>query len=318
MPRGRAQRIERLVVGDAPELRADLGLHDAGRDPDLAVHLADAAAQDVTGRRGRRRAARHGRHDERFGTVEHEEDLLRQRSRELVAAAAPPSTSNGRTTIGGLPATPPTGGDVLALEARDLAPLRDDDGGAPEKRRDDHGAIAPPAAPVSAAPRRRRLVALRRRVQHTAAATSAALGSAVRADDGVAAARQLDPHRIVAPFVGVVLDQAAAQAACLDADERIRLSIEVRRTTEHLDGDGIALEPIALAGERLLHDEAQKARRARGLLEAAARENPLELRAYLYRAGLHATLQNPALRCLREWDHLGRAPPTGIFATLIV
>jgi hypothetical protein len=53
------------------------------------------------------------------------------------------------------------------------------------------------------------------------------------------------------------------------------LGVEVRRTAEDLDGDRVALEPIALAGERLLDDEAQKTGRARSLLEAAARENPL-------------------------------------------
>ena len=54
---------------------------------------------------------------------------------------------------------------------------------------------------------------------------------------------------------------------------------------EHLDRDGVPLQPLALTGERLLDDEAQEAGRAGGLLEAAACENPLELRANLRRTG---------------------------------
>ncbi|HET7607612.1 MAG TPA: hypothetical protein VFL84_02965 [Gammaproteobacteria bacterium] len=97
----------------------------------------------------------------------------------------------------------------------------------------------------------------------------------ISADDGVAAARQLEAHGIGASFVGVVLDQPAAQTAGLDADERVGLRIEVRRTAEHLDGDRVTLEPVALTGQRLLGDVAQERRRARGLPEAAARENAL-------------------------------------------
>ncbi len=169
--------------------------------------------------------------------------------------------------------------------------------------------IPPPTAPISRGIARERLIGAPAWRPRYGGGDSRGFGRGVGADDGIAAARQVDPHRIVAPFIGVILDQAAAQSAGLDAHERIRLSIEVRRTAEHLDGDGVAFEAVALAGKRLLHDKTQKARGARGLLEAAARENPLELRSYLYGAGLEPTPAASALRCLREWDNLGRAPP---------
>ena len=142
-------------------------------------------------------------------------------------------------------------------------------------------------------------------------------GAVIRADDEVAAARQIEAHGVVTPFVGVVLDQAAAQAARLDADERIRLRVEVRRPAEHLDGDRVALQPVALAGERLLHDEAQKARRPRSLLEATARENPLELRAHFRRAGLHGPRRT--LHCVVVANGTPRAgAPTEIFPGVTV
>ena len=127
-PAARAQRVERLVVGRAPKLRPGFGAHDARRDPDLAVHVADAAGQDIARHRGRRVAARLGRHDEVLGTVEHDEDLLGQRGRELGDAVCPaehlerlhdhrrPAIGQGRSRC-----------DVV-LETRDLAPLPRDDG----------------------------------------------------------------------------------------------------------------------------------------------------------------------------------------------
>ena len=142
-------------------------------------------------------------------------------------------------------------------------------------------------------------------------------GAVIRADDEVAAARQIEAHGVVTPFVGVVLDQAAPQAARLDADERVRLRIEVRRPAEHLDGDRVALQPVALAGERLLHDETQEARRARSLLEATARENALELRAHFGRAGLDGPRRT--LHCVVVANGTARAgAPSEIFPGVTV
>ena len=108
----------------------------------------------------------------------------------------------------------------------------------------------------------------------------------ISADDGVAAARQIEAHGIGASFVGVVLDQPPAQTAGLDADERVGLGIEVRRTSEYLDGNRVTLEPVPLTGQRLLGDVAQECRRARSLLEAAAPENALQRGSNLTGAGL--------------------------------
>ena len=237
--RRRAQRVERLVVGRAPKLRTGLGLNDAGRDPDLAVHLTNAAAQDVAGRRSRRSAARLGRHDEAL-----RDRRARGRSppsasrRARLTASAPPSTSNGNTTIGGLPATPRRAASPSCsmrvtsrcCQAMTATPPR--------------SAATTTTARIRRQRRRLRAAALAQRLRQRPSwryrprpRDGRGLGARVRADDGIAAARQIDAHGIVTPFVGVILDQAAAQSARLDADERIRLRIEVRRTTEHLDGD---------------------------------------------------------------------------------
>ena len=115
-------------------------------------------------------------------------------------------------------------------------------------------------------------------------------------------------HRIGASFVGVILDQPAAQTARLDAHERVRLSVEVGRSFEYLHGDRVALEPVALTGERLLDDEAQEGRRPPSLLEATARENAVERGAHFSGAGLRWPPR--PLRCavLANGTHLGWRP----------
>jgi len=67
----RVQRIDRLVVSRAPNLRAGVGVHDASRDPHCAVDRAHAAAQDIARQRRNPRAAHLGRNYEALGTVEH-------------------------------------------------------------------------------------------------------------------------------------------------------------------------------------------------------------------------------------------------------
>ena len=103
----------------------------------------------------------------------------------------------------------------------------------------------------------------------------------VRPNDGVTAARQIDPELIASSFAGVVLGEAATQAAGFDANERIVLRVEIGRPAEHFDGDRVTLEALALTGQRLLGREAEELRRATGLLEASAGEDPLELLADL-------------------------------------
>lgn len=77
-------------------------------------------------------------------------------------------------------------------------------------------------------------------------------------DRGIAADRHGHPHRIVLPLSGIVLGQGAAQAAGLDPHDRIGLRIEIRRATERLDGNGVALQLGAPAFDRPLDDEAQE------------------------------------------------------------
>src|SRR5690606_15288767 len=67
------------------------------------------------------------------------------------------------------------------------------------------------------------------------------------------------------------------QAAGFDAHERVALRIEIGGLVEDLDGDRIALQAIGVAGQALLDDVAQELRRASGLLEAAAAQDPSEL-----------------------------------------
>ena len=107
--------------------------------------------------------------------------------------------------------------------------------------------------------------------------------------DGIGSARQLDPDGIVDTFAGVILDEAPTQAARLDANQRVGLRVEISWTAEHLDADRIALEPRTAAGQRLLHNEAQKIGSPSGLLKTAARKNSLQRDANFARARLTAT-----------------------------
>ena len=92
--------------------------------------------------------------------------------------------------------------------------------------------------------------------------------------------------RIRSALIRVVFDQAPAQAPGLDAHERIRLRIEIRGAAEDFDTDRVALQPVAVTGQRLLDDEAQKMRGAAGLLKTPTRENALELGANVGRTRL--------------------------------
>ncbi len=108
-------------------------------------------------------------------------------------------------------------------------------------------------------------------------------GLADRVDgfDGVAAARQVELHRVRGAFARVVLGEPLAQPQGLDAHERIRLRVEIRRPAEDLDRDRVALEPLAFARQSLADHEAQEVRRSARVLETTATENALERRAYL-------------------------------------
>lgn len=85
--------------------------------------------------------------------------------------------------------------------------------------------------------------------------------------------------------MSVVFDEPPPQSSRFDTHERIGLRIEVGRAAEHFDGNRVTLEALAVAGERLLDDEAQELRRARGLLEVSAAEDAVELGLDVARVG---------------------------------
>ena len=95
----------------------------------------------------------------------------------------------------------------------------------------------------------------------------------------VAAARQLDEHRIAAAQREVVVFEPAAQAARLDAHRRIDLGVERSPATEHVGRERVLLQAMGSPLQGLLHQEAQKLPRALGGRELGARENPLHLGA---------------------------------------
>ncbi len=207
-------------------------------------------------------------------------------------SAPPPRSSNGVTTIGGLaPACTAIAAQVAPEASRATRPTSNCCSTTTPNP-------ANKTATTSTARTRRHKRRLR--ADSGSSGTSDGIGPSSTAADGcvarvaavvracgeISAARQLDPHRIVASFVGVVLGQAASQAARLDAHERIGLRVEIRRPAEYFYRNRVALQSFALTGQSLLDDEAQEIRGAGRLLEAAARENPFEPGTYLDRARL--------------------------------
>ena len=289
-----AQRIPWLVVGSAPNLRAGIGADETSRDSHSASRLSDATAQHISGTGGclGGRAAGLRRHDEDVRPVEQQQDLLRERGSKLAEVGTATKIlerrHHNRRLAAGLH------GDRgrrwrrnIARHAHDVELLQHDD--REPSQQDGHHeqcANATPEAPVARRLRLARHLRRHRAEQHGSRRLRGRVAAVVRACGEISAARQLDPHRIVASFVGVVLGQAASQAPRLDSHERIGLRIEIRRPAEYFYRDRVALQSFALTGQSLLDDEAQEIRGTRRLLEAAARENPFEPCTYLDSARL--------------------------------
>jgi len=72
-----------------------------------------------------------------------------------------------------------------------------------------------------------------------------------------------------------------AQARRLDAHDRIDLRIELGVSSQHLDTNGVGLDPVALALQDGLNDEAQKGPKLDRAAEYVANDHALDLRTDL-------------------------------------
>ena len=273
-----AQRVQRLVVGSAPNLRAGIGADETSSDSHRASRLADATGQHIGSACGRLggRAVDLRRHDEDVRPVEQQQDLLRERGSELgeVGAATKILERRHDDRRRAVPRRDRRGRRKLRRSAPDVELLQHDDRESSQQNGHHEQCTNPtPPTPVAC---RLRLTRRHRAQQHGSRRLRGSVAVVVRASREVPASRQIDSHRIVASFVGVVLGQAASQAARLDSHEGIGLRVEIRRPAEHFYRNRVALQPFPLTGQGLLDDEAQEFRGAGRLLETAARENPFE------------------------------------------
>ena len=187
---------------------AGVGARDSSRDPDRAVRLAHAARHDVARQRGDPLAAHLRRHDKALGAIEPQKNLLRQRVRER-GHAIRVSERLEWLDDDGRPEGKRLRGTVV-LDGRDFAALEEDDGDRGGNRRDNGSrAKPPPPAPIPRSGVGGGRDDGSRTQQYRRGLGVACLGDLIRSDDGVAAARQVETHRVVASLLGVVLDQAA-------------------------------------------------------------------------------------------------------------
>ena len=105
----------------------------------------------------------------------------------------------------------------------------------------------------------------------------------------VAAAPQLDQHRVAGADAGVILVDLGAQAAGLDPDDRIEARVVALVPREDLDPDRVLLHAGALARQRLVDDVAEKPAHPIGVREAVAGEDAAELEANLLRGRFHGS-----------------------------
>ncbi len=249
------------------------------------------------------------RHDEDVRPVEQQQDLLRERGSELAEVGAATKILERRHDDRRL-AVPRRDRRRVAGSSR--APR-------PTSNCCSTTTVNPANRTATTSNARTRRHRRRLRADSGSLGTSDGIGPSSTAADGCAAPSRLwyeqvtkyRPrgnsilHRIVASFVGVVLGQAASQAARLDSHERIGLRVEVRRPAEHFYRNRVALQSFPLTGQGLLDDEAQEIRGAGRLLEAAARENPFEPCAYLdgARLGRAGGRRGNVVRRVRNGDH---------------
>lgn len=92
----------------------------------------------------------------------------------------------------------------------------------------------------------------------------------------IAAARQVDHHRVGLACPLVILRESPAQPAGLDPDDRIARLVEIGGPPEHIDGDRIALDRRRPAFEGFGHDMAQEIAQPRRLRELGTDQDALK------------------------------------------
>src|SRR5262249_51793398 len=102
----------------------------------------------------------------------------------------------------------------------------------------------------------------------------------------ITAGGNLDCNRIVGAGVAVIGCERAPQSSGFDADDCIGLRVEVFAATKRLDGDGVALDVLGVAGQRRLNDEFQKSGKLRRASECGTANDPLQSPAHFAAARL--------------------------------
>jgi hypothetical protein len=100
----------------------------------------------------------------------------------------------------------------------------------------------------------------------------------------VTALGNIDQHWVGATHGQVMMLERAAQTSGLDAHDRIEARVEPLIAIADADGDGVRLELMAAAGQRLLDREAQEPLQPFGAREALASKNSLDLCTNIFRA----------------------------------
>ena len=100
-------------------------------------------------------------------------------------------------------------------------------------------------------------------------------------DRRVPALRQVDQDLVVLAFFLVVPLEPGAEPPRLDAHDGIRARVEGCLASEHLNADGVFLEVVALARERLARDEGDEVFQPIRRPERGARRDALDLIANL-------------------------------------
>ena len=113
-----------------------------------------------------------------------------------------------------------------------------------------------------------------------------------------------DAQGIVAPVGGIVAVEIPAQAAGLEAHDRIDLRVEAFVASENGDRDGVAFQAIGPAGKRFFDDITKKPAPLLTRLETRTGEDTLKFRPHLAFGGPES-LQ---CRMVRKLDHRNCVP----------
>lgn len=109
----------------------------------------------------------------------------------------------------------------------------------------------------------------------------------------VGASGNFDQQRVGMPFAGVVLKQAEAETASLDADGVVDSRV-IGATVEDIEGDRVLLKRVVRLGYSMLDDIAKEELAAKSAGEAAGVEDALQLR------------ENGVAVRLRDWNRDAR------------